>query len=80
MMKVSVSKWGNSNAIRLPKTITDSLNISSKDSLNIEIKNDTIILSKLKEELTIEELFKEYNGGSFKTNLQEFEPTGNEKW
>lgn len=80
MMKVSVNKWGNSKGIRLPKAVTESLDIGDNDSLNIEIKDNSIILSKPKDEITIEELFKDYKGGSFQAEIQEFEPQGNEKW
>lgn len=79
-MKVSVNKWGNSKGVRLPKSVTESLGIDYNDSLKIEIKDNAIILRKPKNETTIEELFKNYKGGSFQSEIQEFEPIGNEKW
>ncbi|MCD2136758.1 AbrB/MazE/SpoVT family DNA-binding domain-containing protein [Salinicoccus halitifaciens] len=80
MMKVSVNRWGNSKGIRLPKAVTEALEIEENDSLNIEIKDGAVILSKPKKEITIEEMFKDYKGGSFQAEIQEFEPEGNEKW
>ena len=80
MMKVSVNRWGNSKGIRLPKAVTEALDIEENDSLNIEIKDGAVILSKPKKEITIEEMFKDYKGGSFQAEIQEFEPEGNEKW
>ena len=80
MMKVSVNKWGNSKGIRLPKAVTEALDIEENDSLNIEIKDGAVVLSKQKKEITIEEMFKDYKGGSFQAEIQEFEPKGNEKW
>lgn len=80
MMKVSVNKWGNSKGIRLPKAVTEALDIEENDSLNIEIKDGAVVLSKQKKEITIEEMFKDYKGGSFQAEIQEFEPEGNEKW
>lgn len=80
MMKVSVNRWGNSKGIRLPKAVTEALDIEENDSLNIEIKDGAVILSKPKKEITIEEMFKDYKGGSFQAEIQEFEPKGNEKW
>jgi len=32
------------------------------------------------EELTVEKLFENYGGDSFKSDLVSFEPTGKEKW
>jgi antitoxin MazE len=80
MMKVSVNRWGNSKGIRLPKAVTEALDIEENDSLNIEIKDGAVVLSKPKKEITIEEMFKDYKGGSFQAEIQEFEPEGNEKW
>jgi len=79
-MKVSVNKWGNSKGIRLPKAVTESLDINVYDHLELEIKDSSIILSKPKKEITIEEMFKDYHAGSFQADIQEFEPTGEEKW
>lgn len=80
MVKVNVNKWGNSKGIRLPKAVTESLNIKDNDTLEIKVKNNTIILTKPKNEITIDEMFKDYKGGSSQTSIQEFEPTSNEKW
>lgn len=79
-MKVSVNKWGNSKGIRLPKTVTETLNIQIYDNLDLEIKNGQIILSKPNNEITVEELFKDYDVESFHADIQKFEPTGNERW
>jgi len=80
VIKVSVTKWGNSKGIRLPKTVTEFLDIDDNDNLNLEIKDGAIILSKPKNEITIEELFNDYEGGSFQSDIREFPPVGNEKW
>jgi len=62
------------------KTVTEALSINQKDNLKSEIKDETVILSKPKNEITIEEMFKDYKGGSFQAEIQEFEPKGKEKW
>lgn len=63
-----------------PKVVTESLDIKDNDTLEIKVKDNAIILTKSKNEITIEEMFKDYKGGSFQEDIQEFEPTGNEKW
>lgn len=80
MVKVTVNKWGNSIGIRLPKAVTESLDIKDTDTLEIKVQDHAIILTKPENEITIEEMFKDYKGGSFQANIQEFEPAGNEKW
>ncbi len=44
-MDLIVQKWGNSNAIRLPKKLLDSMNIKEKDTLTISKKDDSLILT-----------------------------------
>ena len=80
MVKVNVNKWGNGKGIRLPKVVTESLDIKDNDTLEIKVKDNAIILSKPKNEIMIEEMFKAYKWASFQANIQEFEPAGNEKW
>lgn len=80
MIKVSVYKCGDSMGIRLPKAVINSLDINESDSLNIIIQDDAVVLSKYNREITIEELFKDYKGGSFQSEIHEFESMGNENW
>ena len=42
-MKVDLSKWGNSAAIRIPKQILTQLNLSIGDSLNLTANEDGCI-------------------------------------
>ena len=80
IMKTSVVKCGNSMGILLPNIVTETLDIHVYDQLELEIKNNKMILSKAMREVTIEELFKGYNNDSFQTDIQEFESEGFEKW
>lgn len=45
-MTVTVAKWGNSQVIRIPRAVIESLNIREGDRLSYEIKNDTVIFKK----------------------------------
>ncbi|AQY49948.1 pemI-like protein [Listeria weihenstephanensis FSL R9-0317] len=80
MTTVSIKKWGNSKAVRIPNNILNALNLHENDKLNIEVVDNQMILTKTVAELTIEDLFANYEGETFQTKLQEFEPMGNEKW
>jgi antitoxin MazE len=42
-----VQKWGNSNAIRLPKPLLQSVNINENDSVLLTTSGENIIISKL---------------------------------
>ncbi len=80
MIQLPVKQWGNSHAIRLPKNILEALEVEKDDELTVEIVNHSIILTKAEKELTFEELFKDYNGEKFTTEIQSFSPEGNERW
>lgn len=57
--KISVSPWGNSLGIRLPKTVTEKLGIKEGTQLTYEIRNGQIILcpsdTKIKKSSYVEE-------------------------
>jgi antitoxin component of MazEF toxin-antitoxin module len=81
--KTTVSMWGNSQALRIPVEMTRSLGISANDEVILEVRENVLTVSKPEtpREGTIEYLFKDYSGESFKTELTNpIEPIGNEKW
>lgn len=42
-MEVKISKWGNSMALRLPKSIVNDLNISEGTVLDVILKENKIV-------------------------------------
>ena len=45
MTKVAVSKWGNSSAIRLPKSVLDALNVKAGEEINLSVKGNVVTLT-----------------------------------
>lgn len=87
MEMIPIKKWGNSNGIRVPKNIMDFLGVQTEDKVKIiqeefEGKRRLIIEStNVEPELTIEQLFADYNKERVHVELQDLgEPVGNEKW
>jgi len=81
--KATVSMWGNSQALRIPVEMTRYLGISANDEVVLEVRENVLTVSKPEtpREGTIEYLFKDYSGESFKTELTNpIEPVGEEKW
>ncbi|MCL2391839.1 MAG: AbrB/MazE/SpoVT family DNA-binding domain-containing protein [Oscillospiraceae bacterium] len=67
-----VSQWGNSKGIRVPVEILRKAQVDLNDKLFFEVDDDKrIILTKAPtpKQGTLEYLFKDYDGGSFKTEL-----------
>ena len=62
-MYTSIQKWGNSNAIRLPKAILEQLNIRENDKVEIISENHQIIIRPIKRKYaSLDELFEGYTG------------------
>jgi len=46
MTKVTISKWGNSSAIRLPKAAMDELGLADGDTVDLTVRNGQAIIEK----------------------------------
>ena len=79
-----VSQWGNSKGIRMPVEVLRKAQIDLNDKLFFEVdENKRIILTRTPtpRKGTLEHLFKDYEGGTFQTEVIDLgEPLGNEKW
>ena len=62
-MKVTVKKWGNSQAVILPKYVLKEVGITDTNTdLILRInKNKEIVLKKAKEPVTIDKLFEGFD-------------------
>ena len=83
MNSAIIAKWGNSHALRIPAKMLKETGIDFNDKVYLEANKDKIIISKtpMPKKGTLEYLFKDYTGGSFKTELiNPDEPAGNEGW
>ena len=81
--KATVSMWGNSQALRIPVEITRHMGISANDEVLLEVNEKVLTISKPEtpKKGTIEYIFKDYTGGSFKTELTNpINPVGREEW
>ncbi|WP_148130184.1 AbrB/MazE/SpoVT family DNA-binding domain-containing protein, partial [Aerococcus loyolae] len=45
-MPLTINKWGNSSAIRLPKQLLEELNLSQGDKLDYQVKDGQLIIKK----------------------------------
>jgi antitoxin MazE len=58
-MKTAAQKWGNSLAIRVPKSIALQAGLKVKDTLNIEVRKGALVLrSHLRRVYRLEDLIK----------------------
>lgn len=81
-MQVTIRKWGNSQRIRIPKTFLEALGMVENNIVELNRVNDNIAITKVKEkkELTLDDIFGNYDG---KYVVEEFDwgfPVGKEVW
>ena len=81
-MTTNIQKWGNSQGIRLPKFLLDSLNWSEDEEITITAKNNSIIIEQAKPQKrpTIDQLFENYNGDYQPEEIDWGEAQGSEVW
>ena len=61
-MKLTLSKWGNSLAVRIPAKTIDSLKLEAGDKIELQLKDGGMFLKK--EESTID-IFEKFYGKPF---------------
>ncbi|MCL1849017.1 MAG: AbrB/MazE/SpoVT family DNA-binding domain-containing protein, partial [Clostridiales bacterium] len=65
-MMTTIQKWGNSQAVRLPKAILEEMSLQENDRVEIIAENDVIIIKKTtrkrRAKKSLEERFKDYDG------------------
>lgn len=59
-MYTTVQKWGNSQAVRLPKALLEMTNIKENDKVEIKVQDGNLIISPVKKHRTLEERIAEY--------------------
>lgn len=81
-MSTTITKIGNSQGVRINKTILEKLDLSVNDKVNIDIKDNKIIIEKKKEKHNnIYELFANYKNDNIGEALVlDDEAVGNEIW
>jgi antitoxin MazE len=79
----TISKWGNSQGLRIPTEIVRHLGLNTNDQVFLEVENNKLLISKVPtaKKGSLEYLFKDYSGKSFKTELTNpSESVGEEQW
>ena len=62
MMYGTITKWGNSQGIRIPKGALVAARLQENDDVEIIADKETITLRKLRRPKSLDELFAGYHG------------------
>ena len=80
-MYTTIQKWGNSQAIRLPKGILEVAALHENDKVEIKAENGCIIIRHAnKKHKTLEERLAGYNGDCTSAEWDTGSPNGKEVW
>ena len=78
-MKTTAQKWGNSLAIRVPKSIAQQAGLKVKDDLDIEVRKGTLVLRPhLRRVYRLEDLVKRMTPRNMHKELEFGGPVGRE--
>ena len=82
-LSTTISKWGNGQGIRLPKTLMELLEWENNDKLEIIVDEGNIKIrtaENKRKRKSIEELFANYEGEYKAQEIDWGEPKGEEIW
>jgi len=83
-MYTTIQKWGNSQAVRLPKVILDTLFLQENDPVEITADSQAIVIKKAarkrRAKKSLEERFADYTGDYQCTEWDTGKPVGKEVW
>ena len=80
-MTTTIQKWGNSQGVRIPKTLLDTVNWAEDEQIIIVADNGKIIMEKAKgRRKNIKELFENYDEEYEPVEMDWGNPEGEEIW
>ena len=88
MMHATIQKWGNSQAIRLPKAVLETASIKENEQVRILAEPNQIVIKKTRkhrEHIPLAERLKDWDGKPYELNDEdkawlELESIGDEVW
>jgi len=81
-MLAKVQKWGNSLALRLPKTLADETNLQIDSAVEITVRDHTIVIKPLLRKGTydLDQLLSEVTPENCHVESDFGDPIGREVW
>nr|CDL65470.1 unnamed protein product [uncultured bacterium] len=80
-MTTTIQKWGNSQGVRIPKILLDTVKWADNEQIMIVVDNGKLIIEKAKNKRkNIKELFADYKENYEPIEVDWGEPKGAEIW
>jgi antitoxin MazE len=80
-MKTRAQKWGNSLAIRVPKSVAQQVGLKEQDDLEIEVQDGNVVLKpQLQRVYRLEDLVKQITQKNLHGEIDTGTSVGREIW
>lgn len=79
-MTATIKKWGNSQGIRIPKDVLETLKWKENEQILVVIEGEKLIMQKTKHRKNIKELFADFDGEYEPIKVDWGDAVGDEIW
>jgi len=80
-MKTRIQKWGNSLALRIPKSFADEVGLQKEALVEIKLDNGHIVIAPLhKPEILLDQLLAQITEDNIHHEVETGPAVGNEVW
>lgn len=80
-MRTRIQKWGNSLALRIPKTFAQEANLKENSQVEVSLNEGKVVVSPVsKSKLTLEKLLAGVTPENIHPEVDTGSPTGKEIW
>jgi len=80
-MQTQVKKWGNSLALRIPKSLAEQLDMKTDTEVEIVVEDGQLVIKPLPEpELTLEEMLAQITAENLHEEVETGTAVGGEVW
>lgn len=80
-MQTKIQKWGNSLALRIPKSFALNVNIKQNELVDLSIDKGNIVIKPIvQKEYSLEELLEGVSENNLHSEFDTGDPTGKEIW
>ena len=80
-MQTKIQKWGNSLALRIPKSFATNANLRQNETVDLSIDKEKIIITLIgKKEYSLNDLLEGVSENNLHSELDTGAPVGKEIW
>ncbi|MDH4153601.1 MAG: AbrB/MazE/SpoVT family DNA-binding domain-containing protein [Nitrospira sp.] len=80
-MKTRAQKWGNSLAVRVPKSVATQIELKAQDDLDIEVRDGHVVLKpQLHRVYRLDDLLRQITKKNAHSEVDSGGPVGRESW